>query len=73
MSDQLAIEAARQYAMGERKRLHFADAPAWGHLVVSFMAGAAWQAAQSAKMLDGVVRARNRDVQDTIGGDTNSE
>ena len=64
MSDQLAVEAARkavvERARGEggltqREAQDFRD---------GFMCGAAWQSAQAAKLLEGVVRERNREPGD---------
>jgi len=61
VSDQLAIEAAREIA---RKRMIDSRGQmrhsAFIAFTEGFMAGAAWQSAQSAKFLEGVVRARDR-------------
>lgn len=54
MSNETAIEAAREWA---RENVH--DRHARFTAIEAFMAGAAWQSAQTAKLLEGVVRARD--------------
>ena len=67
MSDQLAIEAARDFSFGlakdfPRPGLEFALSKSAAYL--GFMAGCAWQSAQAAKLLEGVVRRRDREPGD---------
>ena len=72
MSDQLAIEAARaamrKHVANERTEqcaLGYGERCSNACLTEMFLAGAAWASAQSAKLLEGVVRQRDREPGET--------
>jgi len=63
VNDKLAIEAAREYANKTRRRTKDGASPLAlvSIRLQAFLAGAAWQSAQDAQPLEGIVRARSRD------------